>query len=496
MHSFFHLWTGSRRRLCLWAWAVLTTVLTACGGGGSSGGDDGGGSSSWGNTPLKDRQAHLASYNATLVHRVHPMEPGWTPNHWPYERFIDVWHRNGAVVARFEYLLGPQDRDPGQWFVTLQGSESAATRLFTPTPANAIFLPPVQTILGSAYDNVRAIYQDEVYWDEAGQPHGLWSYQADFQGDTPVSDVSNPGGPVGKGELLPGFKTGGSGRIWPLKGKFYIFGCRVWGVRAPPDYPIESSNGETRSDVWTTVPDMSWPREATPTFIQTELGALVYGAGSGTLLSPASCTESMDDGSRLLLAYAYATEPSMPGSSYRGAIALVGFDGSGYSLLGQSDALPNSVWSSTHGNPALIIRHDSTDPTRPYVLAVYEHEQRVPSYSFVTEVRVFQLDGGQLRHRFTAPITTDPSKRLSGHPRSIVMHKGRLIVEHIGSKGYEFLSATASEPVAVWKPGLLIDQFDYLTFMKSEAGKLYLGVQRAEFAPYRHDLAELIRVDD
>lgn len=98
---------------------MISLVVVGCGGGGSSGGGSDTPAKTWGNTPLAERQAHLKSYNAVLLHRIHPRAAGETPNHWPFERFMDVWQREGQIVARFEYKLGANDLDPMQYFVTL-----------------------------------------------------------------------------------------------------------------------------------------------------------------------------------------------------------------------------------------------------------------------------------------------------------------------------------------------------------------------------------------
>jgi hypothetical protein len=403
---------------------------------------------------------------------------------------MDVWARDGGLTARFEYRQGANGTDPAQYFFKLRGSESAATSLFDVKNPDAILLGPVQTILGSYYDAVREVHQDDAYWDDSGVPHVLWSYTADHQGQ--ASDVSSPGGGNGKGMLTYGMNHGGSGRLWPLKGKFYGFGCNIWGVYAPPDYPMGS--GESRSDAWMMTPDMVWPRDTTPVYLHETLGKLFFGANAGRNFAPAGCAEAMAS-DRILAAYAYTAEPALPGSSYKGVIALTAFDGQDFSLLGRSDALPNATWAPTYGAPTLKITHDSTDPTRPYVLAIYQKEVRVPVPSWRSEVRVFQLEGGRLAHRFTAQIGSAAGEGLTGTDRSMVVHNGVLIAERQGPNGRELVYAQADGPVQPWKPGLLMKGLDDLTFMKSEGGKLYLGLQRAEFKPYRHDLAELIRVD-
>jgi hypothetical protein len=471
---------------------MISLVVVGCGGGGSSGGGSDTPAKTWGNTPLAERQAHLKSYSAVLLHRIHPRAAGETPNHWPFERFMDVWQREGQTVARFEYKLGANDPDPMQYFVTLQGVESTATTLFDFKTPHSVWLAPVQTILGSAYDNVRGVYQDDAYWDAQGKPHVLWSYNADNQGGD-VSDYSSIGGGTGKGQLTFGFKNGGTGRIYHLKGQHYGFGCNIYGAYVPPDYP--DGSGETRSDAWMMRPDMAWPRDNTPTYLHNTLGRLIFGAESRKPFAPAGCAFAMAD-QRLLLAYAYNTESSLAGSQYRGKMALVGFDGTDYQLIAQSDAIANSVWAPTYGAPRLMITTDSTDPTRPYVLAIYQYEQRVPTYNFRSEIRVFQLDGNQLKLRYTAQVNSLPQSGLTDSYRSLVVHRGQLIVERYGSKGRELVVASGNGLMQPYKSGLLMDQFDYMTFMKSEAGKLYMGIQRAEFQPYRHDLAELIRIDD
>lgn len=475
---------------------VLVTLLLSiagCGGGGNSGSaaTPPPPANAWNNTPIAARQAHLSPYNARLIHRIHPVTAGSTPNHWPYERFLDVWQRDGGLVARFEYRLGNNDGDPMQYFLKLQGIESVATSLVATAP-NVTLLAPIQTILGSAYDSVRGVQQDEAYWDDQGQPHVLWSYNADQQGGY-VSDYSSAGGGNGKGQLSFGFKNGGAGQIWHLKGKHYGFGCNIYGAYIPPDYP--SGSGETRSDAWMMRPDMQWPRDTIPTSLHSTLAPLIFGINSNKLFAPAGCAVAMEQ-QRLLLAYAYNTEPSLAGSQYKGKIALVGFDGDHYQVLGQSEALANSVWSPTYGAPTLMVLNDSTDPTRPYVLAIYQHETRVPNYNFRSEIRVFQLDSNQLKLRYIAQVNSLPQAGLTGKYKSIVIHRGKLIVERSGSTGPELAYATGDGLMQPYKAGMLMNQFDYITFMKSEAGKLYLGVQRAEPQPYRHDIAELIQIDD
>ncbi len=460
-------------------------LVVACSGGGG-GGSSGATTPSWGTTPVATLQAQLDGFHTELVQRIHPYPPGITPIKVPEGRFLDVWERSDGLWGRYHAQTAANDLMPQEYYLRLTAVEHAISD-YADT-ANAIRLNPVGTIANPYYSHITELRQDQAYWAADGQPRVLVAYTDD--NTYRYTDLLAPKAGT-SGVIVPGIRQAISGaRLWPLGDDFYGLGCQVNGV-----YNQTGQSGDTSGDSFMFHPDMQPPREDTRQYTSAALFQTILGGVKGWGIQnflPAACTENVFSSERILLAFAYATEPSLSGYAFKGRFALVAFDGTAFTLLGQSDEAANTVWSPEYALPTLHLVRDSSDPEHPYLLAHYQHSNTTLS-TWRDETRVYQLDAGRLVLRFTAPTG---GKVGAGAVGDMVMHKGRLITQRIGDSGSaELVAGNSNATLAPYKPGMLTLD-DQVTLLKSEGGSLYVGVMHKVERPYYHYLGDLLRIDD
>jgi len=442
--------------------------LVGCGGGSgdapAAGTPSTNTNSPWGNSSLASRQAHYKNYNAVMLHRVHPRAPNEVPNHWPMGSFLDVFEQQGKLKARFLYLSLPS-QDRNEQFFDIIGDE----HVYVDSRYPRTILNPIGPFLASPQVN-RGDYQNEAFLTGQGEPRVMWSFINDSQvnqsGYTFPSSLGNGGG-----ELKVGFVNGGATRLEHVADTFYGFGCSEYNKRV--------------EDAWMFKPDFQILQMA-PVFLYDTLAPVIEANLLNGRFAPASCASTSNTEHGVLLSYAYSLDPANDAPQKRGRIALVRYDGNQFQLLGKTAI--QSDFIAVDQIPALRILQDSLTPQQPYVISMQGRQ-----------LTVYQLNGNTLERRFGTTVNsgnTQDQAKIWLRQQLMVMHGGKLIIHPPTSSTNDWYYANQDGALQPYKRGLLTENFDSLTMMKSVGGKLYVGVRHVEEKPYRHDIGELIRIDE
>lgn len=453
--------------------AALGCLSTAIGCNDSANGTDTP-ASGWGNTPVGERSEAYRAAGATLVHRVHPQQPGWTPVVSPTETFLDVWVRGSRTLVRFGYeepdgfRVGDAARE--ETYFDLSGLESSyplLRKIRMGSPAAILWNKTV----------VRSTWHRESWLDAGLQPHGLWGYEDGSQRYlAAVVDPLEQGNVFGNLRLA--CHTGLWGTVHPLaSGAYACVGIQQGGT------------------FWTMAPDFVELKNQ-PYTRNRELGGLILGDSTRPLMIQSYHARHDSAGVLVAVSVDLGEPSSTSGEAKSGRVLLLRYDGERLAKVAVSVLLDSLSWKPTapglntgtyqaDGSPNLLVTRDAADPSRPYVLIHYR-----------ASVRVLRQEGDSLKYLYQAEAA-NPFALVPGGLASIpvAVHSGRLYIQApVQGSSFAAGMAAADGPLAPFLPGLG-SGLVALTMLKSEASSLWFGVRRREDAPYLHFIAELGRLD-
>lgn len=431
--------------------------------------------SGWGNTPFATRAEVYRAAGATLVHRVHPQQPGWTPVATPTESFLDVWVRGTRTVARFAY----EEPDPfrtgdaaiEETYFDVSGQESSyplVSKIRMGSPAAILWNKTI----------VRSTWHREAWLDASLQPHGLWGYEDGSQRYlAAVVDPLEQGNVFGNLRLA--CRTGLWGTVHPLpSGAYACVGIQQGGT------------------LWTMAPDFV-ELKSQPLARNRELGGLLLGDSTRPVMIKSYHARHDAAGVLVAVSVDLGEASRTSGEANSGRVVLLRHDGSKLAKLAVSVLLDTLSWKSTapglsngtyqaDGAPNLLVTRDATDPSRPYVLVHYG-----------STVRVLRQEGDSLRLLYKA-VASSPFALVPGGLASIpvAVHRGKLFVKApVQGNSNATGMASSDGPLVPFAPSLVGPTTGILTMLKSEGSSLWFGVRRREDAPYVHHIGELGRMD-
>ncbi|MCY0965105.1 hypothetical protein [Parathalassolituus penaei] len=481
------------RLIAVW----VAAGLTACGGGGSGGGTGSGGSNtsaSWDGSSLSERQAQLAPYNATLITRVHSNDPNITPNYTPIGVFQDVWRRDGQVWARYLHKRGTSDSKPAGMVFRVKTPETVQTSMDLDA-VDGFMLGGIRTVYSQTV--LSSVTLDRTLWD-GNTPYLVQGWTIDSVYHYSRRIVPDAGGSL-QGSVTGGYYSGSSSDLlWPVGDVDYGFGCSIVAFR-----PGWASGGGASWVVGPIAADGPVNETAGTRQYQTlTLGTLIsdptwYTYSEAYALPTVSCDHAPDNGS-VLSAFVWPTGTADANTTYSGRAGLFRFENGAYSLIAESDNMDNLAWvpspfAGADPLPVSVkIRIDSTDPDRPYLLL------GLHTSTNDWQIRVLQLDNGELVQRMLVDVGGNgPLNWDTVGTDTVAMHNGKLILYRAGgdnSTTYQLAIAAAGDTrMTEWKSGLLDNAS--VTMIKSEGGKLYLGLQRNETESFLQFIGELVEVN-
>lgn len=429
----------------------------------------------WGNTPLGTRSEAYRAAGATLVHRVHPQQPGWTPVATPTEGFLDVWVRGTRTIARFAY----EEPDPfrtgdaaiEETYFDIAGQESSY-----PLLAKIRMGSPAAILWNKAI--VRSTWHREAWLDASLQPHGLWGYEDGSQRYlAAVVDPLEQGNVFGNLRLA--CQTGLWGTIHPLpSGAYACVGIQQGGT------------------LWTMVPDFVTIKSQ-PLPRNRELGGLLLGDSTRPVMIKSYHARHDSAGVLVAVSVDLGEASRTTGEANSGRVVLLRYDGTKLAKAAVSVLLDTLSWKSTapglntgtyqgDGAPNLLVTRDATDPSRPYVLIHYG-----------TTVRVLRQEGDSLRLVYKA-VASSPFALVPGGLATIpvAVHRGKLFVKApVQGNSNATGMASSDGPLVPFVPSLVNSTTGIITMLKSEGSWLWFGVRRREDTPYLHHIGELGRMD-